>query len=102
MRRGHLGVLERSVYESPAKRDLLNCAREARNESAGPQMVAHGKILDAARRQKTFLHQLVEIADDLCARGQFIVTLVKAGCVDEVAAELARAYTIECRWRMQA
>jgi hypothetical protein len=65
-------------------------------------MLTHRKILDAARRQKTFLHQLVEIADDLRARGQFIVTPVEAGYVDAVAAELTRAHAIECRWRMQA
>src|SRR5262245_43028614 len=65
-------------------------------------MLAHRKILDAARRQKTLLHQLVEITDDFHARGQFIVTPVKAGCVDAVAAKSARAYAIERRWRMQA
>src|SRR5471030_2003342 len=65
-------------------------------------MLTHRKILNAARRKKTFLHQLVEIADDLRARGQFIVTPVKAGYVDTVAAELTRDHAIERRWRMQA
>jgi hypothetical protein len=55
VRRGHLGVQERGVDESFAKRDLLDCAREAGNESFVPQMLTHRKILDAAGRQKAFL-----------------------------------------------
>ena len=101
MRRGHLDIQERSVHEL-AKRDLLDFAREAGNETSIPQMLAHRKILDTARRQKTFLHQLVEITEDLHARSQFIVASVKAGYVDAVAAELTRAHAIERRWRMQA
>ena len=101
MRRGHLGVQERSVHESLAKRDLLDCARDEGNESSVSQMVTHRKILDATRRQKTFLHQPIEIADDLRARGQFIVTPIEAGYVDAVAAELTRSRAIERRWLMQ-
>lgn len=101
VRRGHLGVQERSVHESLAKRHLLDCARDEGNESAVSQMVTHRKILDATRRQKTFLHQPVEIADDLRARGQFIITPIEAGYVDAVAAELTRSHAIERGWLMQ-
>src|SRR5262245_45735355 len=101
VRRGHLGVHERSVHESLAKRDLPDCARDERNEPSVSEMVTHRKILDATRRQKTFLHQPVEIADDLRARGQFIVTPIEAGYVDAVTAELTRSHAIERRWLMQ-
>ena len=35
VRRGHLDIQERSVYEPLAKRDLLDFAREAGNETSG-------------------------------------------------------------------
>ena len=65
------------MHESLAKRDLLDRARDEGNKSPVSPMVTHRKILHATRRQKTLVHQPVEIADDLRARGQFIVTTIE-------------------------
>ena len=63
------GLYKRRVDEPLIPRDLLDCARKDGTNSSVSQIVTHRKIPDATRRQKAILHELVEIADDLCAGG---------------------------------